>query len=159
MTLNEVKSLSDEHLRIKVTELCGKLLSGAEEVLPKDATPERRKEVLSLAGVLDYPNDLNAISEAIQCCFRDGIIIGPKYVKCLEQICGTWPFDLTHATARQKAEALVLTVEVMAAAKLTGKKKMEERMRSTMEKKEMKMEKRIRSTMEIPDEVAKGTTN
>ena len=91
MNLEQVQALSDDDLRIKVAEL-----NGASD--------------LELAADKDTPNyiyDLNACAgfeKAMDLC-KKGF-----YMFNLMQICRPGP-DAIFATARQRAEAFVLTME------------------------------------------------
>lgn len=112
MKSNEVKNLSDNELRIKVAELIGYVdivksdtncygeawdgYEGALHGLPRD--------------IPDYCHDLNAMHEAERCLGVDNIGI---YEMHLSNIAGggygiavCW-----GATARQRAEAFILTMD------------------------------------------------
>lgn len=123
MTLEEVKALSDEELRIKVAELCGWEISpfGSgiicfNEELDKQRAPEDDGIRFSLP---DYPHDLNACHEMEKAAEVD------EYVPTLYEVITGYPLKIMqnqgqaidlmnwvyNATARQRCEAFVLTME------------------------------------------------
>ena len=111
MTLKEVQALSDEALRIKVAELCGYVSwcdeygSGQWEKDDKAQDPP------------DYPKDLNAMHEVEELMTPPQYKRWNKILKCITvplNTCLTIDHQLfkqRHATARQRAEAFVLTME------------------------------------------------
>ncbi len=113
MTLEQVQAMSDEELRIKVTELCGwkgVIRSGSWIVGWIEDEPSK------LIEVPDYCEDLNAMHEAEQMLDTDGKIPlrSSVYLDCLADITGTTRMGLQQeivmATARQRAEAFVLAM-------------------------------------------------
>lgn len=100
MNLEQVKAMSDEDLRIKVSELCGwKCVrrSGSWIVGWMD-NPSKDEEVP------DYCEDLNAMHEAEKNLRdRQWVVYGQN----LDRL-GIFP--MVHATARKRAEAFVLTM-------------------------------------------------
>ena len=128
MTLEEIKKISDEELRIKVAELCG----WKPEVDRRDLTCictiwTKNGKVASSSGHLpDYPQDLNAMHEAEELlqlcndpeCKHDECGKGTWgfYTRTLDEVVddnfqkgGSWGVSYS-ATARQRAEAFVLTM-------------------------------------------------
>lgn len=117
MNIKEVQALSDEALRIKVAELCG-----FRDIHPIDNALCDDAQIWTLVGlphndspggpwvfgdnpVPDYPNDLNAMHEA-----EDMLNAGQinHYESNLMRLgCAR----LLVATARQRCEAFVLTME------------------------------------------------
>jgi hypothetical protein len=123
MTVDEVKHLSDDELRIKVAELCG--WKNIEPYRPNGC--QLFKDLFGLhigmfGRLPDYPNDLNAMHEAekllITCPRLDSTdtIKGRTdwYSSDLMRVMGgarrSSLFSISHATARQRAEAFVLTM-------------------------------------------------
>ena len=98
--------------RIKVAELCGWVLEktedGAERLLKPNGTPIVWSQFNSV--VPDYLNDLNAMHEAEKLIPIGKTTIYENFLLDIEtrQI-GAW--DITHATAAEKAKAFVLTME------------------------------------------------
>jgi len=118
MTLKEIQALSDDELRTRVAELCGYVL---DPIYASAVDPiwDNGMERCHADQLPDYPNDLNAMHEAEK-------VIAPFYT-------GVRPNDTDYdknlritmlptadtpvrvptfkATAHQRAEAFVLTME------------------------------------------------
>jgi len=109
MNLKQVQALSNEELRIKVARLCGYVSwcdeygSGQWEKDDKAQDPP------------NYPVDLNAMYEALSSLKSDATHNQHnEYCYELSRICkedGKIWWDTINATARQRAEAFVLTME------------------------------------------------
>jgi len=123
MTLKEVQKLSDEEIRIKVAELCG---WHSVEIRPyvdtKNPLGVEKGQAIwphTLKRIPNYPQDLNAMHEAekllpedmdTRCLYADFLTFTTD---------GIWRdakrrFECATATARQRAEAFALTMEVVA---------------------------------------------
>jgi hypothetical protein len=112
MSREEWAKLSDEEKRIKVAELCGWMEANPCHmngdvyrtwVLP-DGTPS------TLSALPDYLNNLNAIHEAeMEHCYAGPIFV--KYARHLLEVCDGTGQPVHMATAAQRAEAFVLTME------------------------------------------------
>ena len=123
MTLEQVKQLSDNEIRIKVAELLG-----WADLVEARNSPDAEKFRLMLVGpfaltgttpngtacwrVPNYPQDLNAcaeMEETLDDSQKDnfeyvlGIVIGPGREH--------WRWHLLHATARQRCEAFIAVKE------------------------------------------------
>jgi hypothetical protein len=110
MTREQWAKLTDEEKRIKVAELCG---------WKRGAKRDRGGHYWAMPGwypqctwvedsMPDYLNDLNAMHEAektIHDDYRD------MYADYLVEISGFHPLGVWSTTARQRAEAFVLTME------------------------------------------------
>jgi hypothetical protein len=131
MTREEkIKKLSDEQLRIKVAELCGFTDIFCEDIPSECDSRYRSRRLVGLPRhdgpggpyslgwhpIPDYPNDLNAIHDAEMILTEEQF---SDYVMALFKM-----FYITNpnkdflpdrtvmcATARQRSEALVLTME------------------------------------------------
>lgn len=113
MTHEQWIALSPEEQRAKVGELCGH-----QEPVPvgglNDPDEQEWEDILG-HPVPDYCYDLNAMHEAEkEPLSRKDLHL--MYVSNLISVCGSdgWRFDpaaLIHATAAQRAEAFVLTME------------------------------------------------
>ena len=119
MTLEQVKKLSDEELQIKVAELCGwtSIHPAHDSLFGTRHWPDGQ----SAEGdeVPNYPQDLNAMHEAEKTLPTDRI---KKYVYQVSKVASNGnpnahlfhvqgAVALTTATARQRAEAFVMTME------------------------------------------------
>lgn len=125
MTQKQVKEMTDEQLRIKMAELCGWKYAGkwspAGKPYPEDHHGTKfdigKNHVgCSCHRLPDYPRDLNAMHEAEKTFSTYGKeqeyyknLIGVVYV--WDYSCGINGAKVAHATARQRAEAFVLTME------------------------------------------------
>lgn len=142
LTLDEVKNLTDEELRLKVAEICGWTemrktvthITFDEDERPcwwVGRTPDHTLNTRhggaiyeymgaeAICIVPDYPNDLNAMREAEE---KLGVgyfgyarvlawnVHGKERVEKNGLNDGVL-FDCIHATARQRAEAFVLTMQ------------------------------------------------
>ena len=132
MTIEEVQDISDDELRIKVAELCGwsikRELNGELSCKYKDLPSVWCTEQIGVlpAAVPNYPQDLNAMHEACksQNTHQGWNYDGPladglprSFVMWLDDVvhsgcaeCEKSTYGLITATARQRAEAFVLTV-------------------------------------------------
>ena len=115
MTLKEVQALSDEEIRFKVAELAGWTRGAMRDdgsywwAMPNKAPQHTWLD----KSIPNYPQDLNAMYEVEESmCLEDQM----EYVIELGGCCGDcelfsdW-WQPIHATARQRAEAFVLTME------------------------------------------------
>ena len=111
MTLEQVKELSDNELRIKVAELCGWHDFEDEDINTLKYRLMGIHDNLGhkyLHDVPDYCNDLNAMHEAEK--LLDTELKQLEYQLNLNYLLGPLIWNLTRATARQCAEAFVLTM-------------------------------------------------
>lgn len=105
MNLEQVKAMSDKELRIKVAELTKWVKWWMDN---KNAwTDEYLKERYMLMDMPDYVNDLNAMHEAAKSIPENKLHL---YCDLLLELSGENYGGAFEATARQKAEAFVLTV-------------------------------------------------
>jgi hypothetical protein len=93
MTLEQIKALSDEQVRVRIAELCGFALgSKLADWLP------------------DYLNDLNACRQMEDKSFAWCMCVPTDrtlaYIDALIMICGT-AIEAYHATARQRCNAFL----------------------------------------------------
>ena len=110
--------LSPEEQKIKVAELCGwKFVTNHPTrenhwVRPSDPTFPISQEVV-LQWMPDYLNDLNAMHEAERAYFRARTCEDPylRYRRKLIEVVGGDLIDAITATAAQRAEAFVCTLE------------------------------------------------
>lgn len=91
MNITEIKAMTDEELRIKVAELLG--------VMPPSVA------CYGMSEVPNYPADLNACHEMEKALLGDNWHDYAALLKSTAQF--RW-----HATARQRCEAFVATMEV-----------------------------------------------
>lgn len=112
MTREQIAKLSDDELRVKVAELCG-----AEMPIHIPPTMGAIRNGTLFVNLPDYPSDLNAMHEAEKLLaegdkhYKIGIEVSPtsNYGQLLIELTNrTNPF---HATARQRAEAFVSTMQ------------------------------------------------
>ena len=123
MTTEEVKKLTDDELRIRVAELRGykrasMLQPGTglplwehptEMVHATDGTPLFPHRVIA-SNLPNYPQDLNAMHEVEDALTEEQY---NRFCDILWNMCGgaSGKFGAIHSTARQRAEAFVLTME------------------------------------------------
>ena len=112
MNLKEIQALGDVELRIKVAKLDGwndrPVLEWDHYFLKR--VGHRSVEAATYSDLPDYPNDLNAMHEAEKLLTKDQRAeYGPLISRVSGKGQGVW-WNLTHATARQRAEAFVLTL-------------------------------------------------
>ena len=115
MTLEQVKVMSDEELRIKVAKLCGwkfRKTAWFMRWLWGSILTQRSDGKLFCGYFPKYATDLNAMHEA------ENLIPPTKqatYGGKIADLTGRFGsnvfFKFAHATARQRAEAFVLTME------------------------------------------------
>jgi hypothetical protein len=105
MNLKQVHNMSNDELRIKVAELCGECgirEDGKPYDLGLDATTE-----LAMSKLPDFIYDLNTMHEA-----ENDFLTTPQLrIQYRDNLFECGVFALWNATARQKAEAFVLTME------------------------------------------------
>ena len=116
MTLEQIKAMTDDELRIKVAELMGwvsvphrtRPLTGKEFSVDTQGTAWTELPY----EMPNWPGDLNACAEmedTLDDSQKDsfeyllGIVIGPGRER--------WRWHLLHATARQRCEAFIATKE------------------------------------------------
>lgn len=106
MTLKEIQALSDEDLRIKVAELCGyERFDNATAWWHPISRCSR-----TLRQLPKYTEDLNAVHEAALAVIHSDVYRRRRYYQTLDLITGdSW--NTVDATARQRAEAFVRTME------------------------------------------------
>jgi hypothetical protein len=94
--------MTDEQINIAIAKACGwKINAKAFLAKPLD------KEWQYLDTIPDYCNDLNAMHEAVRILeSRERI----TYSDLLHQIAGYHSYDVSEATARQRAEAFLKTI-------------------------------------------------
>jgi hypothetical protein len=112
MTREQWAELSDEEKRIKVAELCGwrrgALRDDGSSWWAKPGC--RGQYTWTAASIPDYLNDLNAMHKAVESLRHKS---GPEWYDFghhLSCICGS-TLNCINATAAQRAEAFVLTME------------------------------------------------
>jgi hypothetical protein len=118
MTLEDVKKLTDDELRVKVAEFCG-----WENIVVNEHGPYGDNTTLRLLDrhIPDYCHDLNAMYEAeklVSAWDDKGNIIGDeKWMRYYINLCQiVWRDSVSRtgsavcATAAQRAEAFVLTM-------------------------------------------------
>ena len=115
MTLEQIKQLSDEEIRIKVAELLRwKNIRVDWDYFDyqDDTGLVATNEIGYTLPLPDYPRDLNAcfeMEETLDDSQKDsfeyvlGIVIGPSRER--------WRWHLLHATARQRCEAFIAVKE------------------------------------------------
>lgn len=113
MKLEDVKKLSDEDLKAVVA----KMLGWKWHEFYENSACWIRKDGAQMwsEGCPDYPNDLNAMHEAVVFAKEHAWERGEtpedfmeRYSEILEQVVRGWEIE---ATARQRAEAFVVTME------------------------------------------------
>lgn len=112
MTPEEVKKLTDEELRVRVAVLCGwKRCEDHSDPFCPCVYFERTVVASSVGHLPRYESDLNAMYEA------EGVLVEVqkrKFGNLLLSIVNPdeyyGEYDLVHASARQRAEAFVLTM-------------------------------------------------
>lgn len=125
MNTEQVRAMSDEGIRIKIAELCGWT---HERLDPKRDNavwcahwyPPKTTEGddgdtwwRSFGAVPNYPFDLNAMHDALTMLNEEQRFrYGRYFIRDTEKISlMEWSFYLHNATARQRAEAFVVTME------------------------------------------------
>ena len=109
--------MTDEEKRIKVAESCGWHCEDADVgyVIPPAGTPERKAYAscgIGLDCLPDYLNDLNAMHKAEDILFdHPDLEVGERYCHWLVEVCVDSRRESIRATAAQRAEAFVLTME------------------------------------------------
>ena len=107
MNREQWAKLTDEEKRVKVAELCGYTCriksEGSVIGVPKDAD-----SAFWMLEVPDYLNDLNAMHEVENEMTKNNAL---QYQYHLAQLLPATIWNLTRATAAQRAEAFVLTME------------------------------------------------
>lgn len=120
MNVEQVKSLTDDHLRLKVAELCGwgkyseegfyfwKAPDGTLTSVEYEQFMDVRDDPADWPFIPDYPNDLNACHEMEKKLSGDNFY---HYYALLAQSCldGEIP-HMASAPARLRCEAFVLTL-------------------------------------------------
>ncbi len=99
--------MTDEQIRIAVAEACGWTVANeciCNVLRSSDGSPELEP----IAPLPDYPNDLNAMHEAEKVLTAEQRAhYANRVASMLDQ---GWGFKALHATARQRAEALLRTL-------------------------------------------------
>lgn len=132
MKVEEVKAMSDTKLRFMVAKLAG--LSAMEEKFDPlemwDGQEVSMDAAMDGRGVPDYPRDLNAMYKVEETAFYRHVLWHRKYARKIHEVvirdwntqgdgvmetepseAGWFAWYLgTHATARQRAEAFVMTM-------------------------------------------------
>lgn len=110
MTRIKWKELSEEEQNLHIALLCGYQLDNGDLMLPSMTFAPNNMPP-------DYLNDLNAMHEAEKCLVRKGnyskspMAYRKILLKIMEQDNDAWLTFGTFATAAQKAEAFVLTMD------------------------------------------------
>lgn len=112
MNMNEVKALSNKEIDIKVAELCG-----WTEIGMFNGCLSGTVNGIHHCELYEYHQDLNAMAKA-QTYLKgqvknSDLWMDELYVRNLVDVIGCLPLSRTHlvkATARQKAEAFILTM-------------------------------------------------
>jgi len=128
MTLEEVKELSYEEIRIKVAELLGWTRihldsdwQGVEEYTRSTVVGIPKNCVFIGSASYDetpnYPEDLNACYEMEERCYEspeEWEAYGDHLMDCVVRDSGYQGADLLiHATARQRCEAFIMVMEAV----------------------------------------------
>jgi len=119
MTREQWAKLTPEEQRIKVAELCGwsDIWYSHEQGQPFGLTGYYKETKLYRRLVPHYLNDLNAMHEAEKLLFTEAGTehLEYEFADWLGEIVPDKPTDITHwmvhATAAQRAEAFVLTMD------------------------------------------------
>jgi hypothetical protein len=113
MTHEEWIKLTPKEQQIKVAELCGwhdmatgYFLRGSEQIYKLLGNLEKQRTRMP---VPDYLNDLNAMHGAEMSLKDKGTYMIMLEAVVGDTVCRNW--RLTHATAAQRAEAFVMTME------------------------------------------------
>lgn len=116
MNLEQVRTLTDEQLRIRVAELCGWKYGpcpcGAcivhEKVWCRDGKPPYYNSIDMLP---DYPRDLNAMHEAWELLSEEQRLQITDKLVTIQSCLPDKDRFVVGATARQRAEAFVLAMD------------------------------------------------
>ena len=115
MTREKWKKLTEEEQRIKVAELCGWVYDGkrvAATGRPAESIWMREGKWGRMFEMPDYIYDLNAMHEAEDLVFAHiHSEVGEQYSLKLVEICAGSERESIRATAAQRAEAFVLTMD------------------------------------------------
>jgi len=108
--MKQAKAMTDEELRIKVSELCGWTeLDTESEYIGFSGKPPKSYGDYDSLELPNYTTDLNAMHEAVMALDETMRL---KFCMVLMDIVGGGAsFNEINATARQRAEAFVLTME------------------------------------------------
>jgi len=123
MTIEQVKAMTDDELRIKVAELCGWVYEGSGNWKQPDGVETQtlyptggHGDVVVGMGKydeevpLDYPNDLNAMRDAEDTIHNEDFS-DDTWHSFLHNLDAVINQRRAHASARQRAEAFVLTMK------------------------------------------------
>jgi len=119
--VKEVQALSDKELRVKIAELCGWKNVGVRDFITgciPEETWENTKHDNHIKSrrfarvwqLPKYTQDLNAMHEAVESLRSMNGSQWHDYGANLNEICGSG-MNCVQATARQRAEAFVLTTK------------------------------------------------
>jgi len=101
--------MTDKELRVKVAELCGWESFPLSDDYP-NWWKKGKDERINWNYLPDYPNDLNAMHEAENTIHNESFD-NPEWLEYLHNLDVVINQRRAHATARQRAEAFVLTME------------------------------------------------
>ena len=107
MTHKKWIKLTPDERRIKAAELNGECLMVVKPAGGYYAAEISTGFPLHIAKLPDYLNDLNAMHEAEEIINQRDLRV--EYMEALDDLACQW--GLCHATAAQRAEAFVLTLE------------------------------------------------
>lgn len=101
--------MTPEAQRIAIAEACGWVRNGKNNLWQN---PYQGGGWDYLSGLPDYLNDLNAMHEAEKALMKPGLAQWCDYTRHLRRVCGIAMYAEIHATADQRAEAFLKTLNL-----------------------------------------------
>ncbi len=105
--------MSPEAQRIAIAEACGEInprFTESGACIASTATADGIE--WGTHGVADYLNDLNAMHEAEKTIRKPGLALWCDYARTLRRVCDVSLYSDIHATAAQRAEAFLRTLNL-----------------------------------------------